>query len=250
MPTSPASLIALIRQTALLPTPTPRVLGVDDWAKRRGRSHGTILVDLEAHRPIDLLPDRRAETLATWLQAHPGVDIITRDRAGMYAEGATRGAPTAVQVADRWHLMQNWAEVVERVLIRHQRVVRQIQVVTPLPHGAPTTALLPLKSGNRQRHYADVRREQARQHREERWAIIRDRHVKGISLADIARELRLNYKTVRKYANATACPPPPPTPPRHGRMTPYVPYLHARWAEGCHNGAKLAPRNLGAWLSR
>ncbi len=239
MPASPASLIARIRHTVLPQQPTPRVVGVDDWAKRRGRSHGTILVDLEAHRPIDLLPDRRAETLTAWLTHHPGVEIITRDRAGAYAEGATQGAPAAIQVADRWHLLQNWAEVVERVLQRHHRLLHQIQVTTPVPPGTTATTLLPPKSVNRQRHYADLRRDQARRVREARWTTTRERYLKGVSLADIARELCLNYKTVRKYAHATACPHPPPTPPRHGRITPYVPYLQARWAEGCHNGAKL-----------
>jgi len=245
MPTSPATLIARIRQTVLPQQPTPHVLGVDDWAKRRGRSHGTILVDLEAHCPIDLLPDRQAETLATWLRQHPGVEIITRDRSERYATGAKQGAPTAVQVADRWHLMQNWAEVVERVLKRHQRAVHHIQVATPVPPGTSAAMFLPPKSVNRQRHYADVRRDQARRLREERWTTIRERYLKGVSLADIARALRLNYKTVRKYARASECPHPPPSPPRHGRITPYVPYLHARWAEGCHNGAKLY-REIGA----
>jgi hypothetical protein len=93
-------------------------LGVDDWAWKKGQTYGTILVDLEQHRIVDLLADRSADTLATWLQAHPGVEIISRDRGGSYAEGARRGAPDAVQVADRWHLLANLREALERLLTR------------------------------------------------------------------------------------------------------------------------------------
>ncbi len=150
---SPATLIALIRQTAAPTRPTPRILGVDDWAKRKGKTYGTILVDGKQQCPVDLLPDRSAETLTTWLQKHPGSESITRDRSDQYAKGATVGAPHAIQVADRWHLIRNWAEVVERVLKRHHVALRQVPLVIPLAEQATAAILLPPKSVNRQRKY-------------------------------------------------------------------------------------------------
>jgi transposase len=103
---------------------TPRVLGVDDWAFKKGNNYGTILVDLEKKKPIDLLPDRTAETLTNWLKEHPSVEIISRDRSGAYALGATEGAPEAIQVADCWHLLKNLGEAVKRMLDKHNVELR------------------------------------------------------------------------------------------------------------------------------
>jgi transposase len=102
---SPITLVRLLKQKAVLTIPKVRVLGVDDFAFKRGRSYGTILVDLETHTPLDLLPDRNANTLITWLSQHPEIEIVSRDRSTEYARGASEGAPQAQQVADRWHIL-------------------------------------------------------------------------------------------------------------------------------------------------
>jgi len=236
---SPTTLIAMIRRTPVAPRLSPQVLGVDDWAQRKGIRYGTALVDLERHRLIDLLPDRTAETLAQWLAPHTGIAIIARDRRGAYATGARQGAPEAIQVADRWHLLSNWHEAIERVFNRYRSVIKQVVIPKPLPTKQPAVKVLPPKSVNRRRKYAEERRARVQAERLALYILIRERHAKGEYLTTIARDLKLNYKTARKYALADECPMMKAYPPRQRLLTPYEPYLRARWAEGCRNGKQL-----------
>ena len=148
---SPATLISVIRRTPLPASDPARVLGVDDWAKRKGRSYGTAIVDLERHWLVELLPDRDSKTLSRWLAANPGIEIISRDRSETCATGARQGAPETTQVADRWHLLSNWREAVERVFDRHRGRIKRVILPRPEPIGKPADAVLPAKTVNRRR---------------------------------------------------------------------------------------------------
>jgi len=207
---------------AELPVPTtPRVLGVDDWSLRKGQTYGTILVDLERRQPVDLLPDRSAEGLAQWLTEHPGVEIIARDRGGAYADGARQGAPDAVQVADRWHLLANLGEAVERAVVAQRVPLSAMSVPAPPPPPADPAAV-PVPA-----------HEQARQARNaQRELRVQRRHALGLGYRQIARHLGLHRATVRKYVAAIVCPLPAPRPRRHRSVDPFLPYLRERWAAG------------------
>jgi transposase len=235
MPTSAATLLRLIRCTTLPPSPAPRVLGIDDWARRKGQTYGTICVDLERRRPVDLLPDRSAAAVSAWLRAHPSIAIISRDRGGAYADGAALGAPTAVQVADRWHLLRNLGEAVERTLQKHAAAITQLF--------SPATSMPPVALADVKPSPPRVREQLRSQHRRaarlERYTLVHELHAQGLTQRAIAGRLGISKKTVQRFLHATAFPERRTPARRRSRLDPYKPYLLERWHGGCHNGAQL-----------
>jgi transposase len=249
---SRTTLLRIIRALPDPRRPTPRVLGVDDFALRRGHHYGTILIDIESRRPVDVLTDRTAETLAAWLRAHPGVQIVCRDRAGAYAEGARNGAPDALQVADRWHVWHNLADAVERTVARHRDCLpAALDAVTdPDPQDTGTEsdaahptdrndhatvpAAMPVRPGERTDRIASRTRE--------RYAAVHALLAEGVGIKAICAQLGLARGTVRRFARADAVEEllaRNDTGRRPSLLEQFKPYLHRRWNEGCTNATDL-----------
>jgi transposase len=256
MPVSPDTLLRLVRGAPEAARPTPAVLGVDDWAIHKGLTYGTILVDLERHRPVDLLPDRSSETLAAWLQGHPGVAVIARDRGGADAEGARDGAPDAVQVADRWHLVDNLADVPEDFFRGKGPCLKAATAAPAAPAkdkaketgGAAAPPPIDAVYQGKRRHPQPGRwRERAEAaaaagvaRRREQDDQARALHAKGASVAQIARTVGASRMTVYKYLREG--PPQRKRHSVHGQqrvLEPYEPYLLKRWDEGCRMATVL-----------
>jgi transposase len=232
----------LLRAVRALPEPVPpaaRVLGVDEFALRRGRRYGTVLVDVERHRPLDLLDGRSAAQFAAWLQDRPPPEVVCRDRAECFAEGARQGAPGAIQVADRYHLLANLGDAIERVAARHAHRWQDDPLAVPpapAPEAVPPPAEPPPPDGGiRARH-------------RERYRQVQALGARGLTISEIGRRLQLDRKTVRKFArapSAEALGPPPRASPDSALLAPFVPYLARRWQEGCRDGARLGEELRG-----
>jgi transposase len=235
MHTSPDTLLRRIRQSVLVEHETPRVLGVDDWSFRRGHHYGTILIDLEKRCPIELLPDREAETLRAWLQSHPGIEIISRDRATAYAEAARTGAPDAIQVADRFHLLKNLVDAVTLFLKRQHRPLHQTaEQMIPNPSDSQPIPQPPETKPKRV-SLAELNRER----KKARYTEVRQMHQQGGTIKGIARHFRMNRRLVRQYIRSEEFPERAKPPKRQCHMDRFREYLKKRWDEGCHNSTQL-----------
>jgi transposase len=169
LPASAATLLRLVRGVPIPPAPALQAVGVDEWAWRRGHRYGTILVNLATHRVVDLLPERSAATLAAWLVQHPTITVVCRDRSGLYADGIRRGAPQAVQVVDRFHLVRNLREAVEASLVTKRPMlqtaaVRTAQVLAPSVAPVPATLMYAGKRQCSQTRQQQREVEQQRRH--------------------------------------------------------------------------------------
>ncbi|NTW73174.1 MAG: ISL3 family transposase [Eubacteriaceae bacterium] len=233
---SPDTLLRLIRNYPTTKTDTTRVMGIDDFALRKGDTYGTILIDLEKHIPIDLLPDRTSGTLAEWLKAHPGIKIITRDRSNEYARGVSEGGPEIIQITDRWHLLHNLREALERMLNRFRERLNKLPVVGELASYDKET-----KAGRlRKLSLAELElREAKRQRRYELFTEAQKLHQENVSIREISKKLSISRTTVYKLVASHSFPERASNKISPSILDPFIIYLRKRFDEGCENGSQL-----------
>jgi transposase len=246
LPTSAATLLRLVRAAPIPPMPGLQAVGVDEWAWRRGHRYGTILVDLATHRVVDLLPDRSAATLAAWLGQRPTITTVCRDRSDLYADGIRRGAPEAVQVVDRFHLVQNLRQALEGVLIDRRLALQAAAVCTAMAL-TPADGFVPVIPRYRGRRQSPTPAPQPAQRppRHARWVTMYETlhrlYAQGTPIATMARQLGVSRPTVYAYLRRGT----PPGPRRLQRrpsarvLTPYLPYLIRRWRESGADSRQL-----------
>jgi transposase len=231
MPVSRDTLLRILRANQSIQLSLPRIIGIDDWAKRKGQRYGTIIVDLERRCVIDLLPDREPQTVADWLVQHSTIEIVARDRSAQYTQGIQQGAPQATQVADRWHLLKNLWDVVERCLTSLK------------PNPDPTgSELEPTETRPREPFprsaSEEAHRQAKRKHRIQQYHRVHYFHKQGHSTRRIARLLGVSRGTVLRYL---ASDTPPTYQSRYvpSMLDPHLPYLKQRVAQGCTKTRQL-----------
>ena len=235
MPISADTMLRVIRAGRQVGSVAPRVLGVDDWAWRKGQRYGTVLVDLETNDVVDLLPDRESATLAAWLKSNPGAQIIARDRAGSYAKGAREGAPSARQVADRWHMLRNCSDAVLAAVEKRYRLVREVGRSLANDVASPPSPERPAAIGKSRT--ALERQRQGRARRRKMFDEVVALRDKGWSISAIAHETGRDRKTIHQWLRDKR----PGTWERASRhpANAFEAYLRSRWHEGCRNATQL-----------
>ena len=225
----------LRKKTAPVVLPSPRVVGIDDWAWRKGQRYGTIFCDLERGKVIDLLPDPSCDSTAAWLRAHPGIEIVSRDRATLYADAVDRAASRAIQIADRWHLLHNLSEAMKELLAPHHRMMAEAAKAVcgqPEPHVIESCRL----AQNVTR--AEFNKQKCRESRVNRYESVMVLIRAGKSQVEISRTLGIDRRTIRRWTRAAGFPERKPV-FRTTSIDEYRSYLDQRWEEGCHNASQL-----------
>ena len=241
MHTSPATMIRLVRQLDTPVKMTPRIIGIDDWAFRKGRTYGTIIVDHELGKPIDLLPSSAGDVVKEWLEKHPSIEVVTRDRSGEYRNAITQALPEATQIADRWHLLKNMGETIERhVSKRYKSLSRSMA-----KWAKEDEVELDTENGEKRRRYAPGPEREAihtarTEARQDLYDAVKARRAQGAYTTDIAREFNLSRTIVSRWVNSESLPSD-----NRGRfkqkclIDEYEAYLRERLAEGCTNQSQL-----------
>lgn len=243
-PVSLNPLLQLLNRLSLPAVVTPKTLGVDDFAFRKGQTYGTLLVDLDQNRPIALLADRKAQTLAQWLQQHPGVEVLSRDRSKEYKQGMTQGAPNATQVADRFHLLKNLTEVLQQVLALQGKVLKLAQAES-IPQAPIERANLETRQQTAHPTLkAQQQSQQCRAQRLQTYQLIWQLHLQGYGTAQIAQQAGVSSRTVQRYLQASSFPERQARSDR-GRslVSTYQDYLIQQWNQG-HHGMRSLFRGL------
>lgn len=222
IPVSKDTLLRTVRRRAVRPDRPLRAIGIDDWAWRRGCRYGTVVCDLERRRIVALLPDRRSDTAIAWLRDHPGIEFIARDRGPGYGEAGFKGAPQAIQVADRWHLVANASAALLDVVRQHMRSIR--------------TVLTSIAVDSKALSCAERRQWDSYQRRKDTADAVLALSREGTPIKEIVRRLSLARKTVRRIVRGGGTDM---FRPRRDMLTPYLAMLETGWNEGCRNGAAL-----------
>jgi transposase len=236
--TSGETLLRQLRHRTFERPTTPRVLGIDDWASAQGTA---LWNHPERRAVIDLLPDRTAESVAAWLRTHPGIEIISRDRASAYAEAARKAAPAAVQVADRWHLLRNLSDAMQGFLESKHALLAQAAkaVSTPLlPPAEILSPAAPIPSIPTPLSHAEQLSQAKRGRRFARYEAVMRLLAEGVSQSEIARRLGVGRRTVRRWMRVGSFPERAPV-NRRGALDRFVGYAEQRYQDGCHNAAQL-----------
>ena len=236
LPTSPDTVLRYIKCLPDVAVGDVRVLGIDDWRWRKRVSSGTILVNLERHKVVDLLPDREGESLVAWLKQHPEVEVITRDRNDTYKKAASEGAPQAAPVVDRWHILKHLVEYLEKVLLHHSQALKE---AAPVLHGIQPVELPPAQRPHPREDDAQQVSEQRHAGYISRWKDAHRLREIGADIADIARTVGLSRTSVYRYLRMRDPPKRHVQQPRTTSIDPYKDSLVARWQEGCHDRRRL-----------